>query len=90
MAKPTRQFRAADGVTWLVQVQNPGASNAMVIFTAGRERRYAHWLETSAAAMNVSTRVDPEDVLARLDDGRLTQLLRRSMSVSAGKTPLDN
>lgn len=91
MAKPKRTFADADGTTWRVAVGSPGASNAQVIFQhpdprRTRENRYAHYLERGPESQNVSGRVDPAAVLAKLDDAALAQLFRRSMPIAGHPT----
>lgn len=88
MAKKTRAITAANGVQWSVEVpiEAVGASNAMLLFhhpsgRTARLDRYA-WVNVDTAdARNVTTRLDPERVLESLNDERLAQLFRRSMTV---------
>jgi len=70
-----------------VTVNNVGASNAHVIFQhpdprRTRENRYANYLERGPESQNVSGRVDPVTVLAKLDDAALADLFRRSMAIA--------
>jgi hypothetical protein len=89
-----RVFRSPDGIRWGVQVKSPGASNAMLVFhhpngRTARLNRYA-WTQVSGPlARDVTARLDPETVLASLDDRALAQLFRRSMRISAASHPLN-
>jgi hypothetical protein len=81
----------ADGTTWRVDVRNPGASNALVVFQhpdprRTRESRYAHYLWRGPESQNVSGRIDPAAVLAALDDNALARLFRRSMPIAGRPT----
>lgn len=88
-----RVFQSADGVRWGVEVQSPGASNAMVVFhhpngRTARFDRYAWAQLDRPEALNVTARLDPAGVLDSLTDRDLTRLFRRSMRISASATPL--
>jgi hypothetical protein len=88
MADRMKEFVSPDGTHWAVEVRAPGASNAMVIFhhpdtrTSGLNR-YAWYLWGGPEARDVTARLRPADVLARLDDRQIARLFRRSMPVSS-------
>lgn len=82
-----KTFASPDGVLWKVQVQNPGSSNAMVIFRhpdgeSSRKDRYNWYISKGPEARSVTSRLSPQRVLDALDDATLSQLFRRSMRVS--------
>ena len=82
----TKEFRAPDGATWTVEVTNPGASNAIVVFhhPSGHTRndRYAWYLAPAAEARKVTATLDKADVLGRLADRDLQRLFRTSYAIS--------
>jgi hypothetical protein len=87
MARQLRPFRGPDGTNWGVEVQVPGASNAMIVFhhpggKTARLDRYAWDIWTGPESRSVTSRVAPERVMQSLTDEKLTLLLRRSMLVS--------
>jgi len=91
--KGMRGFRSPDGTSWGVEVKMPTASNAMVVFhhpgsRSSRLDRYSwhHW--HGPEARSVTSRVLPESVMKTLGDETLELLFRRSMPISAGKSPL--
>jgi hypothetical protein len=82
-----KTYRSPDGLTWTVHVQNPGSSNAMVVFrhpdgASSRKDRYNWYISRGPEARSVTSRLAPDKVLAGLDDDDLRQLFRRSMRVS--------
>lgn len=87
-----RVFQSSDGIRWGVQVQSPGASNAMLVFhhpngRTARLNRYA-WVQLDQPeASDVTARLDPSKVLDGLADADLTRLFRRSMRISAASHP---
>lgn len=88
-----RSFTSADGMVWDVRIKATGASNAMLVFRhpdgrTARKDRYAWYNAPSAESRNVTTRLDPDAVLAAISDLQLTRLFRRSMLISASDTPL--
>lgn len=88
-----RVFQANDGTRWGVTVKVPGASNAMVVFhnphgKTARLDRYAWKLWEGPEARSVTSRVPAQKVLDSLSDDELATLFRRSMPISAGRTPL--
>ena len=82
-----KTYTSPDGVLWRVSVQNPGSSNAIVIFRhpdgeSSRKDRYNWYISKGPEARSVTSRLTPEKVLEGLDDATLAQLFRRSMRVS--------
>jgi hypothetical protein len=82
-----RTYRSLDGVLWTIEVQNPGSSNAMVVFHhpdggSSRKDRYNWYISRGPEARSVTSRLSIEKVLGALDDETLAQLFRRSMRVS--------
>ena len=82
-----KTFTSPDGVLWKVVVQNPGSSNAMVVFRhpdgeSSRKDRYNWYISKGPEARSVTARLSPQKVLDSLDDSALAQLFRRSMRVS--------
>jgi hypothetical protein len=82
-----KTFASPDGVLWGVEVQNPGSSNAMVVFRhpdggSSRKDRYNWYISRGPEARSVTSRLSPKRVLDSLDDAALAQLFRRSMRVS--------
>lgn len=82
-----KTFRSPDGVLWNVDVQLPGASNAMVIFhhpdgESSRKNRYNWYISRAPEARSVTSRLSKEKVLESLDEDALSKLYRRSMRVS--------
>jgi hypothetical protein len=82
-----RTFRAPDGVTWGVEIDLPGSSNAMIIFRhpdrrSARLDRYNWVISTGPEARSVTSRLEPLRVLEGLTDAETAALFRRSMRVS--------
>jgi hypothetical protein len=93
MAPSNNKVFVANGLSWRIDVRNPGSSNAIVVFQhpdpqRTRESRYAHYLWRGPESQNVSGRIDPAAVLSALDDTTLTKLFRRSMPI-AGRPTID-
>ena len=81
-------YSSPDGVLWRVQVQNPGSSNAMVVFrhpdgASSRKDRYNWYISRGPEARSVTSRLSPDRVLESLDESTLAQLFRRSMRISS-------
>jgi len=94
MARDIKTFRGRDGTTWGVEVQVPGASNAMVVFhhpggKTARLDRYAWDIWSGPESRSVTSRVAPEKVMQGLTDEKLALLFRRSMPVSNSLTRVD-
>jgi len=82
-----KTYASPDGVLWGIEVQNPGSSNAMVVFRhpdghSSRKDRYNWYISKGPEARSVTSRLSEKKVLDSLDDGALAQLFRRSMRVS--------
>jgi hypothetical protein len=82
-----RTFRSPDGVLWVVDVDLPGSSNAMVIFrhpsgNSGRMDRYAWYISSGPEARSVTSRLSRKDVMKALTDEDIARLFRRSMRIS--------
>jgi hypothetical protein len=91
MASSNNKVFVANGLSWRIDVRNPGSSNAIVVFQhpdpqRTRESRYAHYLWRGPESQNVSGRIDPAAVLSALDDTTLTKLFRRSMPIAGRPT----
>ena len=85
-----RSFTGTDGTNWRVEVQNPGSSNAMVVFrhpdaSNTRLDRYAWYITQGAEAGDVTGRLDKRAVLNALGDADVARLFRRSMPVSTDR-----
>lgn len=88
MARQIKPFRGPDGTNWGVEVQVPGASNAMVVFhhpggKTSRLDRYAWDIWTGPESRSVTSRVTTDKVMQTLTDEKLRMLFRRSMPVSS-------
>ena len=94
MSKRARTtFRAPDGLTWGVEIDLPGSSNAMIIFRhpdgeTSRKDRYNWVISNGPEARSVTSRLDPERVLEGLDEGEIAALFGRSMRITAPSTLL--
>ena len=82
-----KTFTSPDGILWKVVVQNPGSSNAIVLFRhpdgeSSRKDRYNWYISKGPEARSVTSRLSEKKVLDSLDDATLSQLFRRSMRVS--------
>lgn len=94
MARQIRPFRGPDGTNWGVEVQVPGASNAMIVFhhpdgKTARLDRYAWEIWNGPESRSVTSRVSADKVMQTLTDGKLRTLFRRSMPVSNDLTRVD-
>ena len=88
MARQIRPFRGPDGTNWGVEVQVPGASNAMIVFhhpggKTARLDRYAWEIWDGPESRSVTSRVSVDKIMATLTDEKLRDLFRRSMPVSS-------
>src|SRR5882762_7050021 len=93
MADEIREFRGPDGTRWGVEVKVPGSSNAMVVFHhpgggTARLDRYAWHQWRGPEARSVTGSLRKEAVMKALNPAALALLFRRSMPISAGRTPL--
>ncbi|MDP9203958.1 MAG: hypothetical protein M3P12_00685 [Gemmatimonadota bacterium] len=89
-----RPFRGPDGTNWGVEVQVPGASNAMIVFhhpggKTARNDRYAWDIWSGPESRSVTSRVTSEKVMQSLTEEKLQLLFRRSMLVSNPLTIVD-
>lgn len=87
MARQIKPFRGPDGTNWGVEVQVPGASNAMVVFhhpggRTARLDRYAWQIWNGPESRSVTSRVSIDKIMQSLTDEKLRSLFRRSMPVS--------
>ncbi len=88
MARQIKPFRGPDGTNWGVEVQVPGASNAMIVFhhpggKTARLDRYAWEIWDGPESRSVTSRVSVDKIMATLSEDRLRDLFRRSMPVSS-------
>ncbi|MFL5481219.1 MAG: hypothetical protein ACJ8AK_03450 [Gemmatimonadaceae bacterium] len=88
MARQIRPFRGPDGTNWGVEVQVPGASNAMIVFhhpggKTARLDRYAWEIWDGPESRSVTSRVSVDKIMGTLTDEKLSGLFRRSMPVSS-------
>jgi hypothetical protein len=88
MARQIRPFRGPDGTNWGVEVQVPGASNAMIVFhhpggKTARLDRYAWEIWDGPESRSVTSRVSIDKIMGTLTDEKLSGLFRRSMLVSS-------
>lgn len=84
-----KPFLGSDGTAWGVEVQSPSSSNAMVVFhhpngRTARLDRYAWYQERGPKANDVTERLDPKQLLDRLNDSEIARLFRRSMPINTG------
>jgi hypothetical protein len=82
-----KTWRSPDGIDWVVDVDLPGSSNAMVIFRhpdggSARLDRYNWYLSNGPEARSVTSHLSKSKVLESLDDQALARLYRRSMHIS--------
>jgi hypothetical protein len=82
-----RTFRSPDGITWKVDVDLPGSSNALVTFRhphgqSARLDRYNWYISHGPEARSVTSRLSRQRVLDSLGDAELARLYRRSMPIS--------
>jgi hypothetical protein len=89
-----KAFSGPDGTNWGVEVQVPGASNAMIVFhhpggKTARLDRYAWDIWNGPESRSVTSRVAVDKVMSALTDEKLRLLFRRSMPVSNNLTRVD-
>jgi hypothetical protein len=85
--KSVRMWRSPDGIEWVVDVELPGSSNAMVLFrhpsgASSRLDRYNWYISNGPEARSVTSHLSRSKVLDSLDDAELARLYRRSMRIS--------
>jgi len=88
--KEMRSFRTPDGTRWGVDVQLPGASNAMVVFhhpdgRSARKDRYAWYDWHGAEASDVRANIPIAKIRQALTERDLTDLFQRSMPIGTGR-----
>jgi hypothetical protein len=82
-----KSWRSPDGIDWVVDVDLPGSSNAMVTFrhpdgASARLDRYNWFISNGPEARSVTSHLSKSKVLESLDDLALARLYRRSMRIS--------
>lgn len=82
-------FRSPDGTVWTVLVRNPGASNAMVVFShpdgeSAKKDRYNWYISRGPEAKSVTGRLDPKKIAESLTGTDVELLFRRSMPIWRG------
>lgn len=82
-----KTFAAPDGTVWGVNIQSPSSSTSMIMFRhpdgrSSRLDRYNWVINQGPEARSVTARLDPDAVLAQLDEAAITRLFGRSMPVS--------
>ncbi|MBC7671800.1 MAG: hypothetical protein H7247_05210 [Polaromonas sp.] len=82
-----KTFAAPDGTVWGVNIQSPSSSSSMIMFRhpdgrSSRLDRYNWVINQGPEARSVTARLDPDTVLAQLDEAAITRLFGRSMPVS--------
>jgi hypothetical protein len=82
-----KSWRSPDGIDWVVDVDLPGSSNAMVVFrhpggASARLDRYNWFISNGPEARSVTSHLSKSKVLESLDDLALARLYRRSMRIS--------
>ena len=68
-----RTWQSSDGVNWVVDVDLPGSSNAMLFFrhpgaTNGRLDRYSWFISRGPEARSVTSRISTSKVIDALSD----------------------
>jgi hypothetical protein len=87
MARQIKPFRGPDGTNWGVEVQVPGASNAMIVFhhpggKTARLDRYAWEIWNGPESRSVTSRVSVEKIMQQLTEKRMGALFKQSMPIS--------
>ena len=82
-----RVWQSPDGINWVIDVDLPGSSNAMVLFrhpgaTNGRLDKYSWFISNGPEARSVTSRLTPAKVIESLSDADLSRLYRRAMNIS--------
>ena len=82
-----KSWRSPDGIDWVVDVDLPGSSNAMVVFrhpggASALLDRYNWFISNGPEARSVTSHLSKSKVLESLDDLALARLYRRSMRIS--------
>ena len=82
-----RVWQSPEGINWVIDVDLPGSSNAMVIFrhpgaANGRLDRYTWFISNGPEARSVTSRLSKDKIIEGLSDAELSRLYRRAMSIS--------
>jgi hypothetical protein len=82
-----RVWQSPDGINWVIDVDLPGSSNAMVIFrhpgaANGRLDKYAWFISNGPEARSVTSRLSKSKVIESLRDDEIARLYRRAMNIS--------
>ena len=82
-----RVWQSPEGINWVIDVDLPGSSNAMVIFRhpsgkSARLDRYNWFISNGPEARSVTSRLSKIKILDSLNEKELVALYRRSMKVS--------
>ena len=82
-----KTWRSPDGITWAIDVDLAGSSNAMVIFRhpagiSSRLDRYNWFISSGPEARSVTSHLSKSKVLDSLGENELGTLYRRSMRIS--------
>jgi hypothetical protein len=90
----TRSYTSPDGTNWKVEIQLPGATNAMIVFehpdgSSSRRDRY-NWVNIAGpGARNVTSRAEAAAVMHELTDAQIALLFRRSMRISSAPVSVE-
>jgi hypothetical protein len=82
-----RVWQSPDGINWVIDVDLPGSSNAMVIFrhpgrADARLDKYNWYISNGPEARSVTSRLGKKKILEALTDDDLARLYRRAMKIS--------
>ncbi len=83
----TRVWQSPEGINWVIDVDLPGSSNAMVIFRHpgqrnGRLDKYNWFISNGPEARSVTSRLPKHKIIESLSDADLARLYRRAMNIS--------
>jgi len=82
-----KTYTAPDGTPWIVTIQVPGSSRALIVFrhpdgNNTRLDRYNWVISHAPEARSVTSRLDPNRLLDSLHAAEIARLFARSMPVS--------
>jgi hypothetical protein len=82
-----RVWQSPEGINWVIDVDLPGSSNAMVIFrhpggANGRLDKYNWFISNGPESRSVTSRLAKQKVLDSLTDADLSRLYKRAMKIS--------
>jgi hypothetical protein len=82
-----RVWQSPEGINWVIDIDLPGSSNAMVIFRHpgrkdGRLDKYNWFISNGPEARSVTSRLAKKKVLEALTDADIARLYRRAMNIS--------